>query len=348
MNATPDWDSLGFAFLPTDWMYRAEADAERDPAWDAGRYVPFGDVSLSPAAAVLSYGCGCFEGMKAQRGMDGHVRLFRPDAHGERLARSALRLALPPFPVAGFVAMAAGLARRNDRFVPPAGKGTLYLRPMMHGTEPLLGARRPRLAGMIAYASPVGDSFGGDRGLRLKVMGTARAADGGTGGAKAMGNYAGVLLHKEAAVREGFDDLLFLDGSGRTQLGEASGANLFCVLDDGTVATPPLDDTILPGITRDSVMRVVREVLDLPTEQRPLTLAEVRARAREVFCTGTGWTVRSVAALGGDGWECPLGPPQVASRVAEVLAGIRSGTRPDPFGWTVNVRAFEDPKMEAT
>ena len=337
MNAPPDWDTLGFAFLATDWMYRAEADTDRDPPWEAGRFVPFGNLSLSPAAAVLSYGCGCFEGLKARRGVDGRVRLFRPDAHGARFARSAERLALPPFAVARFVEMAAGLAWRNGRFVPPAGKGTLYLRPMMHGTEALLGARRSRYAGLTAYASPVGDVFGRDQGLRLKVMGTARAATGGTGGAKAMGNYAGVLLHKEAAVREGFDDLLFLDGSGRAQLGEASGANLFCVLDDGTLATPPLDDTILAGVTRDSAVRVAEEVLGLRVEQRPLSLVEVRARAREAFCTGTGWSVRPVAMLGGDGWECRLGPPDVATRVGDVLEGIRSGAHPDPFGWTVDV-----------
>ena len=342
MSAVPDWDALGFGFLPTDWMYRAQGDAARDPAWDAGHFVPFGDVSLSPAAAVLSYGCGCFEGLKAQRGVDGRVRIFRPDAHGARFARSAERLALPPFPVDRFVAMAAGLARRNDAWVPPAGRGSLYLRPMMHGTEALLGARRPRLAGVIAYASPVGNAPGLDQGLRLKVMASARAALGGTGGAKAMGNYAGVLLHKEAAVREGFDDLLYLDGSGRLQLGEASGANLFCVLDDGTLATPPLDDTILPGITRDSALRLARDVLGLPVQQRPLSLVEVRARAREVFCTGTGWTVRPVAMLGGDGWECRLGPPKVATQLGEALADIRSGAGADPFGWTVDVAGVAD------
>ena len=337
MTPTPDWDTLDFAFTPTDWMFRAEADTRREPPWAPGAFVPFGDVTLSPAAAVLSYGCGCFEGMKAQRGVDGRVRLFRPDAHGARFARSAERLALPPWPVESFVAMAVGLARRNARFVPPAGKGTLYLRPMMHGTEPLLGARRPATAAVTAYASPVGDAFGLDRGLRLKVLETARAAPGGTGGAKAMGNYAGVLRHKEAAVREGFDDLLFLDGSGRAQLGEASGANLFCVLDDGTLATPPLDDTILAGVTRDSAVRVAEEVLGLRVEQRPLSLVEVRARAREAFCTGTGWSVRPVAMLGGDGWECRLGPPDVATRMGDVLEGIRSGAHPDPFGWTVDV-----------
>ena len=342
MTPPPDWDKLDFAFTPTDWMFRAGADTSRDPAWEPGRFVPFGDVTLSPAAAVLSYGCGCFEGMKAQRGVDGSVRLFRPDAHGTRFARSAERLALPPYPVQEFVAMAAGLVRRNRRFVPPAGKGTLYLRPMMHGTEPLLGARRPRTAGVTAYASPVGDAFGAARGLRLKVLGAARAAAGGTGGAKAMGNYAGVLIHKEAAVREGFDDLLFLDGSGLAQVGEASGANLFVVLDDGTLATPPLDDTLLPGITRDSVLRVARDLLGLAVEQRPLPLDEVRARAREAFCTGTGWSVRPVALLGGDGWEFAPGPSRIAAQIGDVLAGIRSGARADPFSWTVDVSETDE------
>jgi branched-chain amino acid aminotransferase len=328
---------LGFELHATDWMYRCTGDLANNPVWDTDEYLPFGDILMSPAAAFLSYGCGIFEGMKAERGTDGHVRLFRPTDHGARFSRSAARMALPEFPVPRFVAAVAGLVRRNDRCVPPAGAGTFYIRPMMHGVEPLLGTRRSRQAAVTIYGSPVGEVFGGRSGVRLKVVETARAALGGTGGAKAAGNYAGGVVIKEQAQRDGFDDILFLDGTPSGHLAEASGANVFCVMPGDEIVTPPIDDTILAGVTRDSAIRIAREILGLTVTERPLPIAEVTARGLELFCTGTGWSVRPVEALGFRGGEHVCGPARIGPRIREVLRGVQSGAGADPFGWRLNV-----------
>jgi branched-chain amino acid aminotransferase len=342
MADLPDWKDLGFGLHATDWMYRSTGALDRDPVWDSGEYVPFGDVPMSPAAAFLSYGCGVFEGLKAERGADGRVRLFRAMDHGGRFARSAARVALPEFPARRFVGAVAGLVRRNDRFVPPAGAGAFYVRPMMFGIEPLLGARRSRLAMVTMYGSPVGDVFKKGSGVRLKVVESARASVGGTGGAKAAGNYAGAILIKEAAQREGFDDILFLDGSADGHLAEASGANVFCVMPGDEIVTPPIDDTILPGVTRDSVIRIAREVLGLSVSERPLPVAEVMARGRELFCTGTGWSVRPVEALGVRGGEHVCGPARIGSRIREILRGMQTGAGADAFQWTLDVAQVSD------
>ena len=342
MANVPNGKDLGFGLHATDWMYRSTGDLSRDPVWDAGAYAPFGDITMSPAAAFLSYGCGVFEGLKAERGADGRVRLFRAIDHAERFARSAARVALPEFPVRQFVGAVAGLVRRNDRVVPPAGAGTFYIRPMMHGVEPLLGARRSRLAMVTIYGSPVGDVFGNRSSVRLKVVEAARAPAGGTGGAKAAGNYAGAVLIKEAAQREGFDDVLFLDGSPAGHLAEASGANIFCVMPGDEIVTPPIDDTILPGVTRDSAIRIAREILGLTVTERPLPIAEVTARGRELFCTGTGWSVRPVEALGVRGAEHACGPARIAPRIREILRGIQTGAGGDPFQWTLDAAQVSD------
>ena len=337
MADLPDWEHLGFGLHETDWMYRCTGELGRDSVWDKDDFVPFGAIALSPAAAFLSYGCGVFEGLKAERGRDGRIRLFRAGDHGERFARSAARVALPEFPVARFVSAIAGLVRRNDRFVPPSGKGSFYVRPMMHGVEPLLGARRSRLALVTIYGSPVGDAFNGRPGIRLKVIATARATAGGTGSAKAAGNYAGAILTKETAQLEGFDDVLFLDGSAERCVAEASGANFFCVMPNDEVVTPPIDDVILPGVTRDSVVRASREILGLTVSERPLPLVEVTTRGREAFCTGTGWSVRPIEALDAGGAEHVFGPPKIALRLREILRDIQTGAGPDPFRWTLDV-----------
>lgn len=339
MADLPNWADLGFRFHPTDWIYRARGEAGREPIWEEGAFLPFGDIALSPAAAVLSYGCGVFEGLKAERGVDGRVRLFRPGENAARFGRSAERLAMPPFPEARFVEAVAGLVARNARFVPPAGKGTFYIRPMMHGVEPMLGLVRPRRFAVTMYGSPVGDYFAGRGGVRLKVVPFARAAPGGTGWAKAMGNYPGVTVWREAAREEGFDDVLFLDAAEEGLIGETSGANFFCLLEGGELVTPMLDDTILPGITRDSVIRIARERLGLPVWERLLSLEEVLARGREAFCTGTGWTIRPVEAIEALSGEREFGPPELAPRIRAILRGIQSGATPDPFDWTVEVDA---------
>jgi branched-chain amino acid aminotransferase len=330
-------DNLDFRFRPTDWIYRSFGDADRVPVWHKAGYTAFQEISLSPAAAVLSYGFGVFEGLKAEEGTDGRVRLFRPADHAARFSRSAVRLGMPAFPESRFVEAVGGLVSRNARFVPAAGQGTFYVRPMMHALEPMLGHARMRRFAVTISGSPVGSYFPGEKGIALKVIPVARAAPGGTGAAKAIGNYAGTAAWRAAAHAEGFDDVLFLDAAGQGLVSETSGSNLFCVLRGGEIVTPPLDDTILAGITRESVIRIAREIEGLDVIERPLPIDEVLGRGEEVFCTGTGWGVMPIRTIARGGTTREYREPDVAGRLREALRGIRTGERPDPFGWTREV-----------
>jgi branched-chain amino acid aminotransferase len=338
MDAEPrDSEPLGFAFRRTPWMFRCLGEADREPVWGPGRFVPYGDIPLEPAAAILSYGCGVFEGLKAERGEDDRIRLFRVDANAARFRRSAERIGLPAFPEERFLAAVEGLVARSADLVPPAGAGTFYVRPLMHGTEPLLGHAAPRRFAATVYGCPVGDYFRSRDGVRLLAVDAARAAPGGTGSAKAIGNYAGALAWRRRAAERGLDDVLFLDAAGTGRISETAGSNFFGILEGGEIVTPPLDDTILAGITRDSAIRVARELLGLEVLERPLSIDEMLSRGVGAFCTGTAWTVVPVLALEATACRRDFEPSEVAGRIRQAIRGIQSGARPDPFGWTREV-----------
>lgn len=344
MNATgdvplPDWDSLSFSLTETDFMYRSLGDTERDPVWDQGEFVPFSDITVSPAAAFMSYGLGVFEGLKAQRAPDGRILLFRPDKNAERLQRSAERLTMEPFPVDQFVEAALETVRKNRRFVPPADKGSLYLRPIQHAIEPKLGLGPCTRFSVLIFASPVGSYFSGGApsGVRLNVLEQGRVAPGGTGAAKAMGNYAGAIYVASNWKAQGFDDVAYLDARHVRYLTETSGSNIFLKRRDGKIVTPPLDDQILPGVTRDSTIRVARDILNLEVEERPLPVDEVFEEGEELFCTGTAWTVLKVRELVYGNRTKSFEESTTCQALLDNLRGIQTGTRKDPFGWTFEV-----------
>ena len=330
----PDWNTLGFSFTETDYIYRADGDTRRDPVWAPGRIEPFGAVVLSPAAAVLSYGVGIFEGLKAFRREDGAVQIFRPDAHAARFQRSAERLAMAPFPAAEFLSAIEKLVDANRRFVPPHGLGSLYIRPMQHAIEPKLGFGASRELAVTMYGSPVGAISGAGDSIRLQAVERARVAPGGTGAAKAIGNYAGGVHVAGPARLQGFDDVLYLDARALTYVTETSGANLFVVDRAGRLMTPPLDDQILAGVTRDAVLTIAREELGLRVEERPIAIDEALAEAREAFCTGTAWTLKSVDEIAFRGRSVRLPGREVRDRLWEIIGGIQTGRRTDPRGWT--------------
>ncbi len=340
----PDWNDLSFAFTETDAIFHVQGDLERKPLWGEGRFLPFEKLEFSPAAAFLSYGLGVFEGMKAQRARDGRVLLFRPGANAERFRRSAERLLMSPFPAERFTEAVEEVTRRNLRFVPPAGMGSLYLRPMQWGTEPKLGLGPVTRFEVVIYGSPVGGYFtkkkqAGPEGVRLQVLEQGRVAPGGTGSAKAMGNYAGGIAIAHAWKEKGFDDVLYLDARHLKFITETSGSNVFVKLRDGPLVTPPLDDQILPGITRDSVIRIAREMLRVEVDERPIGIDEALASAEEVFCTGTAWTVQSVREVVHHGRTHPFPRSELRKSLLEVVRGIQTGEREDPFGWTREVTA---------
>lgn len=336
----PDWDKLSFSLTETDVMYRAFGDTLRDPVWTNGELLPFGDITISPAAAFMSYGLGVFEGLKAQKTRDGRVLLFRVDMNAERLQRSAERLTMAPFPVEQFQEAATEVVRHNLRFVPPADKGSLYLRPLQHAIEPKLGLGPSTKFSFILFASPVGDYFSGgvSTGVRLKVLEQGRAAPGGTGFAKAMGNYAGGIYVASKWKSRGYDDVLYLDAHHLRYVTETSGSNVFVKRRDGTIVTPDLDDQILPGVTRDSTIQVAREVLGLEVEERALPIEEVLSEGEELFCTGTAWTIQNVREIVYGDRTVSFPRTETCKALLEILRGIQTGTREDPFGWTTEVK----------
>ena len=330
----PDWSTLTFSFTETDYIYRADGETRREPVWAPGRIEPFGPIALSPAAAVLSYGVGIFEGLKAFRREDGQVQVFRPDANAARFQRSAERLSMTPFPVDEFLSAVDRLVDANRRFVPPHGLGSFYIRPMQHAIEPKLGFGAPRELAVTMYGSPVGAVGSKADAIRLQAVERARVAPGGTGAAKAIGNYAGGVHVAGPARKQGFDDVLYLDARSLTYVTETSGANLFVVNRAGQVITPPLDDQILAGITRDTALTIAREELGLDEQERPISIDEVLADAREAFCTGTAWTLKSVGEIAFRGRSVGLPGRDVRTCLWEIIDGIQTGRRDDRRGWT--------------
>jgi branched-chain amino acid aminotransferase len=330
----PDWSKLSFSLTETDLIFRATGDKRSEPIWSAGEYLPYGNLSFSPAAAFLSYGVGIFEGLKAQQIEDGRVLLFRPDANGERFGRSAERLTMPAYPVGEFVEACAEVVRRNRRFVPPADCGSLYLRPTQHAVDPQLGLAPCNLFSVHIFASPVGSYFSGAaKPVRLRVIEQGRCAPGGTGYAKAMGNYAGAIWVAAQWKEKGYDDVLYLDARHLKYITETSGSNPFVVLKSGTLVTPPLDSQILPGITRDSTLRIAREIVGMNVEEREISIDEVIEDGVELFCTGTAWTLLSVGQIDHGDTPKKFEQSEVRDELFQVLRGIQTGQRDDPFDW---------------
>lgn len=338
-RAVPDWSNLGFNLTETDYMYRSFGDLNRDPIWDEGEFLPFADIKVSPAAAFMSYGLGVFEGLKAQKTADGRILLFRPDANARRFQDSAERLMMAPFPVERFVEAVKELVRHNIRFVPPTEHGSFYIRPIEHAIEPKLGLGPSSLFSVTIFGSPVGSYFrgGAPRGVRLKVLEQGRMAPGGTGFSKAMGNYAGAIYVAHQWKQKGFDDVLYLDARHVRFLTETSGSNPFVFLESGTLVTPPLDDQILPGVTRDSTIRIARDLLGMRIEERPVSIEEVLDDGEEFFCTGTAWTLLNVREIVYRDQTRRFDKDDRRKAILEILRGIQVGQRDDPCGWIAEV-----------
>ncbi len=335
----PDWSTLTFSLTETDVMFRALGDIRRDPVWSDAEFLPFGDIQVSPAAAFMSYGVGVFEGLKAQRTADERILLFRPSANGERLQQSSERLSMPAFPVESFVDGCCEIVRRNRRFVPPCKYGSFYLRPMQHAVERQLGLGPCSEFAVHIYGSPVGDYFGSGAvsAVRLKVLDQGRCAPGGTGYAKAMGNYAGAIWVASQWKKQGFDDVLYLDARHVEYLTETSGSNPFVVLRSGKIVTPPLDSQVLPGVTRASTIHVARELFGYDVEERELSIHEVLDEGVEFFCTGTAWTLLSVREIVWGDRTKEFESQDVRTQLLDALRGIQTGEREDPFDWIVEV-----------
>ena len=336
-----DFDALGFGLTETDSMFVVETDPGTG-AWREGALQPFGNVSMSPAAQVLNYGQSAFEGMKAQRTPAGDIVLFRPDQNAARLAAGAQRLSMPPVPEELFVRAVEETVRANAGFVPPHGKGTLYIRPLLFGSGAILGLGPAPSYTFLVYCSPVGAYFKGGQLTPIRLLVEERfhrAAPGGMGGTKAAGNYSPVLVTQLSAKKEGYADVLYLDAVSDTYIEEVSSCNIF-VRKGKSIKTPPLSGTILPGITRKSVIELAR-TLGYDVEEAPVSVTEL-VEADEVFTTGTAVVVCPVGSITYQGKEVKYGddpeqPGPTTLEIYDALTSIQAGTADDTFGWVHRV-----------
>lgn len=339
----------GFGKLFTDHMVVIRYDG--DPAnggkgFHDPKIVARGPIPLDPATSVLHYAQEIFEGMKAYRLEDGTTALFRPDANARRFQESAQRLAMPEMPQDLFIESVRRLVDIDRDWIPQVDGGSLYLRPFMFASEVFLGVRPAQQYLFIVIASPVGPYFkGGAAPVTIWVSEEyTRAAIGGTGAAKCGGNYAASLVAQREAIAENCDQVVFLDAVERRWVEELGGMNLFFVFNDGRLITPPLNGTILPGITRDSIMQLARDE-GLTVSEEPYAIDQWEADAKsgrltETMACGTAAVVTPVGTVKSRTGSFTIGGSQTGAVTAKLrsrLVEIQRGAAPDPHGWMMQV-----------
>ena len=340
MGKNIDWSNLGFGYVKTDYRYVSNF---KNGAWDEGTLSTDDMVTISECACVLQYAQTVFEGMKAYTTEDGRIVVFRPDLNAERMENSAKRLEMPVFPKDRFVDAIVKLVEANADYVPPYGSGaTLYIRPYMFGTNAVIGVKPADEYQFRAFCTPVGPYFkGGVKPITIRVSDFDRAAPRGTGHIKAGLNYAMSLHAIMDAHRQGFDENMYLDPATRTKVEETGGANFLFVTKDNKVVTPK-SDSILPSITRRSLVYVAKEYLGLEVEEREVYFDEVKDFAECGLC-GTAAVISPVGKIVDDGKEIcmpsgmtEMGP--VTKKLYETLTGIQMGRLEAPEGWIKVIR----------
>jgi branched-chain amino acid aminotransferase len=330
----------GFGRVFTDHMALIEYDESQ--GWHDARVTAREPFLLDPASPVLHYAQEIFEGMKAYRRPGGGAALFRSDANARRFAKSAMRMAMPPLPEEMFRESVRALVRADREWIPKTEDGSLYLRPFMIANGSFLGMRPSTEFIYAVIASSVESLFDKDcPSISLWVTREyVRAAPGGTGEAKCGGNYAGSLIAQADAIRQGCDQVLFLDAVERRWVEELGGMNVFFIFDDGSVQTPPLDGTILHGITRDSLLTLARDMGLIVREQR-YSIEQWKAdaesgRLTEAFACGTAAVVTPIGRVKGADAEFTIGGQSsgpLTMRLRSALVDIQRGNAPDPYGW---------------
>ena len=338
----PGEGELQFGRYKSDHMFLM--DYARS-AWRDARIEPYRDLKLDPAAKVLHYNQEVFEGLKAFHQEDGGIALFRPDLNIRRLNRSARRMVMPEVDPDLFLSAVGTLIRLDRDWVPEADGTSLYIRPTMIATEPTLGVSVSNRYLFYIIALPVGAFYAeGANPTRIYVeQRHVRAVRGGVGAAKTSGNYSAALLATREAERKGYTQVLWLDAKERRYVEEVGTSNIFFYLEDGLV-TPPLEGTILPGVTRDSVIQLARS-WDLDVTERPIAIDEVvegcrTGRVKEVFTTGTATIVSPVGLLSHNGADVRVSngeTGELARMLYDEITGIQCGRREDRFGWRTRI-----------
>ncbi|AKT48287.1 branched-chain amino acid aminotransferase [Olsenella sp. oral taxon 807] len=330
-----DWGNLGFAYQPTDYSYVSNY---KDGAWDEGALTADHSLRLSECAGIFHYCQEVFEGLKAYTAQNGDIVCFRPDQNAERMYNSAQRLVMPPFPRERFIEAVEQVVRANAAWVPPFGSGaTLYIRPFMVATGNVIGVRPADEYQFRILVTPVGPYYsGGVKPVKLQVSKYDRAAPHGTGNIKAGLNYAMSLLPSVEAHAKGYADNLFLDPKTRSFVEESGGANILFVRKDGTLVVPQSHtDSILPSVTRRSLVDVAKKMLGMTIEQRPVMFEEVDQFVECGMC-GTAAVISPVGEIDADDRQIVYGMEHVGPvmrELRETLTGIQVGEIADQFGW---------------
>lgn len=340
MSKNIDWSSLGFGYIQTEYRYVCRY---KDGQWDEGSLETEANITLNECACVFQYCQACFEGLKAYYTKDGRIVTFRPDLNAQRMADTCKRLEMPPFPVEKFLEAVKMVVAANADYVPPYGTGaSLYLRPFMIGTNPVIGVKPASEFEFRIFVTPVGPYFkGGVKPISLKISDFDRAAPHGTGAIKAGLNYAMSLHPIMEAHREGFAENMYLDAATRTKVEETGGANFIFITKDGKLVTPK-SDSILPSITRRSIMVVAEKYLGMTVEHREVPFTEVPEFAECGLC-GTAAVISPVGSINDHGREIvfhsgkdEMGP--VLTKLYNTLRGIQMGEIEAPEGWIVTVK----------
>lgn len=335
-----DFENLPFGKTFSDHMFIADY---KDGEWKNFQIVPYGDITFSPAISALHYGQSFFEGLKAYKHADGKVSVFRPEKNAERFNLSAQRLCMPELPQKIFLQSIAALVDLDRDWVPAKVNHTLYIRPFMFGTDPYLGVTPSSTYKYMVLTGPVGPYF--SKNLRVKIeTNYSRACDGGYGYAKAAGNYGGSMLPMLKATEEGFDQLIWTDSREHAYIEELGAANIMFMM-DGKVITPSTRDTILKGVTRDTVLTLARK-WNIPVEERRVSVEEIingikEGRITDAFGVGTAATIAHIAEIGHEGELYTLPDPServFSNRVLKTLNDLRYGVSADEFGWNYMVK----------
>jgi branched-chain amino acid aminotransferase len=330
-----DFADLPFGKIYTDHMFMADY---RDGEWKNLRVVPYGHISISPATPALHYGQSIFEGMKAMKSPSGEVLIFRAADNWMRLNISGERMCMPHVPEELFMEGLSTLIGLDQNWVPKAAGSSLYIRPFLFSADEYIGIRPSQDFTFMIILSPVGPYYSSPVKVKIESHYT-RATEGGTGYAKAGGNYGGAIYPAKLAQDQGYHQLLWTDGKTHQYIEESGTMNVMFVLDD-TLITPALSDSILAGITRDSVLKLARK-WNMKVEERKVSVQEVieaaqDGRLKEAFGVGTAATIAHIELIGyedKDYYLPPVAERKFSNKVYEELEGIKRGNLPDPFGW---------------
>lgn len=332
-----DMDNVPFGKVFSDHMLVARYS---DGVWHEPEIMPYSQIAFAPSISALHYGQAIFEGMKAYRGQDDEALLFRPQDNWKRINYSASRLCMPDVPESIFIDGLKELVKLDEKWIPPADKGALYIRPHLFATDEYIGVRASASYMFVIFTCPVGKYYSEP----VKLLATkeyTRAAIGGMGSAKAAGNYAASLLPDKLARKQGYDNVLWLDARLHQYIEECGTMNVFFVIEN-TVITPQLTGTILAGITRDSLLRLLVDN-GYNVEKRRISIYELdeaynQGVFQEAFGAGTAATIAHISRIGfgGRDMELPTEHP-VSDWLYTTLRGIQNGILPDPYGWVVRI-----------